>query len=651
MANTNLRKRLKPKPQKTGFERFSDAANEWFFRFKRRFYFLRNITLTDFFLMLGGTAALGVIYFLVVSPAFSLARNVYVIHTNLTGLNNAVQVFDLAAGESRAATIKSNLVEAQQRTEELRFLFDLTQNHAAYLQVQSLLDDSNEFMSGFLDVFSALRPLQDYTAEYKPNIVYRFSDGNTLSASPATGSGLTLERMEENRSLLKIGVDRMEKARADILAGLAESPAWLSDLMRDDITGIDTQFPAFTSLADTYEYIPVLLGSGNPQEYLIVVQDNARYTAGGGEIAGFISVSLADGVPQAVTVLKPSELSLDGFRADQLVLADINLLANKDVTAENITLSDLALISDPDLRLKTVGELYTARSGKPLAGVIMLNLNVMERFLRAGGPLSYQQVEFTDDTLLSGINILLGDQRSSEFRSEIIMNLYARLIEREFNSFEGRFMDLFSILAQSRELGDIALYSDSIEVKNYILVSSPETVTGKDILSFGLNYDQESVVINKYPIVTINAVVEIDADFSTKKTVEIAASGVEALQNSYVCTPSGSTGFNFTGVTDDLVSSTFTADTFCNIFLEDEDLRYGVGFETIPFENSNGTGYNYVLSLEKNPGIGANYDIEFSFDPSLSVLPVDESFIAQGDAFIYSGVITGDKRFIFEISK
>jgi len=283
--------------------------------------------------------------------------------------------------------------------------------------------------------------------------------------------------------------------------------------------------------------------------------------------------------------------------------------------------------------------------------VIMMNLNVLERFLQQGGGLSYQQVEFSDDTMLTGINILLGDQRNASFRNEIIMNLFATMIEREFNSLDGRFVDLADLLADARSEGDLALYSDRIDARNYIVLSAPEEFNTKDILSFGLNYDQDTVIINKYPIVTINAVIAVDQDLSTEKQVEIAATGVEGLQNSYICSPSGSQGFEYSGVDDLLVSSTFTPDRFCNIFQEDDDLRYGVSYETIPFENATSSGYNYVLSLEKNPGIGANYDIEFSFAPSLSVTPLDDSFIAQGDSYVYSGILTGNTRFIFEITQ
>ena len=58
-----------------------------------------------------------------------------------------------------------------------------------------------------------------------------------------------------------------------------------------------------------------------------------------------------------------------------------------------------------------------------------------------------------------------------------------------------------------------------------------------------------------------------------------------------------------------------------------------------------------MLRLNKNPGIDSNYDIKFSFDPGLQVLPEDTNFILEDNKYVYSGILNSEKIFKFELSK
>ena len=58
-----------------------------------------------------------------------------------------------------------------------------------------------------------------------------------------------------------------------------------------------------------------------------------------------------------------------------------------------------------------------------------------------------------------------------------------------------------------------------------------------------------------------------------------------------------------------------------------------------------------MLRLNKNPGIESNFDLEFAFDQNFEVTPEGTDFIKENNTFIYSGILTGDKIFKFELKK
>ena len=205
-------------------------------------------------------------------------------------------------------------------------------------------------------------------------------------------------------------------------------------------------------------------------------------------------------------------------------------------------------------------------------------------------------------------------------------------------------------LALSRTRNDLRFYSTDLELGNFLANFSDIDQTG-DKLFFGLNYDQKSMLINKYPVNTIILKVNVNTNNATAKTLELSSSGVEKLQNTYFCTPSGSRDFNYSQVTSDKVSANFTANKTCTIFIPDDDLKYQVSFNTIAFENNNSSDYNYLLELENSSGLTANFDLEFNFAAQLQVAPQEANFTKNGNTFIYSGVFNGKKQFAFKITK
>ncbi|MCA9383512.1 DUF4012 domain-containing protein [Candidatus Dojkabacteria bacterium] len=653
LANNKLRDKFKPKKDLTTFQKISLFVNSIFIWFQRRFLFLKNITVTDFIFGMIGFFAFVVIYFLLISPLFSLAKNLFFINGNINGLEQAMANQDYVEARTFNSGLKSNLIEAQERTEELQYLFDVFGQHDLYINTQNLLGNSVQYFDGYDEVLVALEPLGEYLNNYQPGVQYSFSRDNTLTISSDQDFSEQINSIKSNSRLMSVGITKIEKSQQEILDNFEKMPSEVQEYFFQDFENITTNYESLVFLDNTYKYLPGLLGDSGNMNYLLVIQDNSRYSASGGEIAGFMSITIDNGVIKTIDVIPVEDLDqeIGEYNISDTVYSQINLLSNEDVNSQNITISDLGYISDQQTYLETVERIYSLEQNKRIDMTVSMNLNVLQSILENRGELVFEQINFNADNMLTNINLLMGENVGEEQRNTIIVNVFAVLMERELNDIGNSHSIISTILADKSSAGDMAYYSSDVELANYLSILSSQQFVSKDVLEFGLNYDHETVTTDKYPVVTLVAKVHLNADYTTEKEVELSLSGVSNYSNSYLCTPNGSKGFDFSEVEDSLVTTTFSLDKTCFIFQEDDDLRYKVDFDTVAFDNRVDTLYNYSLELVKNNGVFANYEIEFTFDPELTVVPEDSNYTKQGDAFLYSaGGFEGEQIFKFNIN-
>lgn len=649
LANNQLRSRMKEKREKSFMQKISDRLNLFFIFLKKRFYFLRNITLTDFIFILLFLIAFFAVYFIAIAPGLSLLRNLYFINEDLKRISAAVSVNDLEAGKNATDDLKTNLVEAQERLLELQFIFDLTQNKTAYLNYQNLLTDSIQFSTGLSDVLGATTPFLKYLSVAKPELVYRFSDADVLTANSAATYETLLDEISDSSTSLRLGIDRMQKSLPDIQSEVENLPGWIKERIEPAISQLNLKFTDFQLLQRSYEYIPAILGRDNIQHYLMIVQDNSRFTASGGEIAGFLYFEVHEGTISSLNFRTADSLVRNVPNVSEETLAEINLVSNKDVSPENTKLSDLSLIVDENEFVKAVSEYYRQATSRQIDMIIFANLEVLETFLRLSGNIEYKQTIFNSDNYLANINLLLGSEPTAANKNEVIVNLFAKVLELRINAPIADRLNLFPQLSRLRESGDFRLSATDIDLRNYINATNRYSGNTKDQLLLGLNYLDTVIKVDKFPTLNVGIKLRINSDLSTSKSVTVSAAGVDELQNLYICLPNGSSGLQYADVEQILVSTAFSVDKVCNIFLKDDDLSYQLTYNTVPFENKVGNIYNYSLELIKSSGIGANYELEVSADSSLTLIPEDQGFIQQGNAFLYKGELPSNLRFSFEI--
>lgn len=650
MANSKVREHSKPIRKMNFLERIGHGTNKTFASFKRRFYFLKHVTLADFVIYLIGSVAFAIIYFLLISPLFSLGRNVYFIKNDLSNIAAALDNYDYVNAISYNENLQLNLVQAQERLGDLEYIFRFSGQSEVYKNAQLLLTTAIEYSDGYQDIFTALGPITTWKSNFKPDISYTFAGNDPLTLA-TTGNGTSLSKLDSEARMLRFGLDKLEKSDSELEEQLNSLPEQVRDYLAEDLLKVTNKNNSYEFYNILYQYLPQLLGVEDTADYLLIIQDNARYTAGGGEFAGAVYLQLQQGKLTVVDVIKLEELELDADNFNEQIYTAINLYTSKDTSSANLTLADLSLIADSQQMQQAFIKVVEDNTDYEIDAAATLNLSFLENYLAQTGSIEYQELSFSDDTLLSNINTALGTQETQTRRNDVIINLFSIMLSNQLRDLSINFPATLGLFRNGLAQGNVAIAADNSNLMNMLEQFSYAQISGEDVIEFGINAGGEQIKVNKYGLAAIGAEIYINEDLTTEKNVVLDVSGVDAYDNSYICSPFGSKNLVYSQVEDELVTTTLSTDKVCSIFLRNDDLKYEQSYDTVAFDNVSSSRYNYQVTLKRSSGIDASYTVQFTFDPALEVTPADAAFIKQGDSFVYSGIFSKDTQtFSFEVN-
>lgn len=650
-ANVNKRSGSKAKEKQTILQQVDTTLHDILFGFSRRIFFLKNVTVTDFvvtiFLMIG----FAVVYLMLISPLFSLSRNIFFTRVYYERVIEDIEVFDFENAGINNKKLKDNLESAQSRIQDLQYIFSLINEEQLYSDTQRYIESSIEYSNGYTDLLSAYIPMQSIINNSSPEIVYRFGEDRLLSVNDSGDFEIELEKMYTQRGVIEDSLNRVSLAKDEANLYSTKLPERFFGKISQKMLELDSKFDSTEFIANQYNNLPLLLGREKPVNYLLIVQDNTRYSSSGGAIVGYINFVIDQGTLKNINTEILKEPQLNKEVASPLVLSSINLVSSKEVNADNIVFEDLYNVSDQEVFLNAIKRNYEINSKSNIDLVISTNIGTLSNSMHNFGEIDFRQLNFNDDNLLNNLSLLNTDN-DSKIRNEIIMNLYAKIIADSFNSLDSNITAIVNIMSASHNKKDMVYYSDSQELESFIRSISGVSYSPNAELYFGMNHDPSSKSsLMKYPISTLTGKINVNADFISTSSLNLRLNNVDNLQNGFLCVTGGAQNIENVDVSPELVSTTYSIDKTCNIYLEDDDLSYGMNFTSGQFANSDTKQTIFMLRLNKNPGIESNYDLEFSFDPKLQVTPESSDFIKVDNNFVYSGVLTGDKIFKFELNK
>jgi nucleoside-diphosphate-sugar epimerase len=650
-ANVGKKSATKPKVKQSFLQTIDTTLHDILFGFSRRIFFLKNVTVTDFIVTLFLITGFAVIYFMLISPLFSLSRNIFSTRVYYDRVIENVSTLNFEEARNNNLKLKNNLESAQSRVEDLQYLFSLLNKDDLYSSTQKYIESSIDYSEGYGNLLNAYTPMQSIIYDSNPNIVYRFGEDKLLSVNDTGNFKEELDLMYSQRGIIEDNLGRVASAKEESNIYSQKLPNNLIQNISEKMLDLDEKFKSSQFIANQYNNIPLLMGREKPVNYLVVVQDNTRFSSSGGAIVGFINFTIEQGSIKSINteVLRTPVFNKDVVTSD--VLSSINLVSSKEVSTDNIVFQDLYNISEPTLFLNVIKRNFELNSKTNIDLVLSTNVGTLSRSMQNFGEINFRQLNFNDDNLLNNIS-LLNNTNDPIARNEIIMNLYAKNIADGFNNLNNNINDIVNTMASSHDTKDMLYYTGNPEFESFIRSITGVSYSPNAELYFGMNHDPESKSdLTKYPISTISGKINIDAEYVTKSELNLRLNNVENLQNGYLCVSGGAQNIENIDVSPELVSTTYSVDKTCNIYLKDDDMSYGMNYTSSQFANPETKQTIFMLRLNKNPGIESNFDLEFAFDQNFEVTPEGTDFIKENNTFIYSGILTGDKIFKFELKK
>jgi len=650
-ANTKIKQQGRSRKKMNIIEKADVFLHDLLFGFSRRISFLKNVTITDFVVTMFLISGFVVIYFMLISPLFSLSRNIFFVKSYLDKIETSVAGYNFQEAQEINQRLINNLNSAQERVEDLQYIFILTRQDQLYVDTQRFLESMIEYSQAYNDIFTAYSPFQSYIKRFEPNLIYRFGESKLLTADGSGDYRTELDALYMQRGKVDDSLSRISQANQEAELFAQKLPGRFVGNLTKQKSRLDKNFNEFIFIADNYYYWPTLFGREKPVTYLVVVQDNTRYSMSGGAIVGYIAFTLDEGVLRNVETEVIGTPQFDKTVVTPEIISAINLVSSKDVNQDNIEFYDLSAISDSNLFLETIKKNYELTKETKVDMILTTNTTTLSRYLQVGGEINFQQINFNEDNLLNSV-ALLSDSDNGKSRNEVLMNLYAKNITEKFNNLDVRLMELVEVMGLAGENKEMSFFSSNTELESFVRSLGVASVVPVADIRFGMiAQPKPEDRISRYPINTLEGKIKINADYTTEKSLRLRLNSADNLQNAVLCVNGGVKNPRNFDVEPELVSTTFSADSVCNIFLRNKTLSYGLNYETIAFANSETQRAVYVLRLVKTPGIESNYDLEFSFGGGLSVSPEDKNFVQVDDKYVYSGILHNDKLFKFDLSK
>lgn len=646
LANNKLKESLNQNDKGT-FKKMNRSVNNSLIGLRRRFDFLKNMTLIDLFFAIIAIIGVGIIYFQVISPALSLTKNIYLISDSLTAINKASISMNYDEAKNNSIIMKSNAQQAQERLTSLEFAFILLQKTDVYKTSQIILTDTIQYSTAMENIYTALSPFGKYISEYKPNIIYRFDNSKYLSVENNSDYQIYLQQITNNKLLLNIGVSSLEKVKDDISTNLITLGGFIQDNINPKLKELNSQFSSLQSLNNAYEYIPYILGKDATKKVAILLQDNLEYSDGGGGLIGYVLLNIKNGVVNDIKMVNLAKTLTRTPSVSETAINNLKFTTLKEVTASNIQVKDLSLIMDRNIFYSEVQKVIELNEDTKIDLVLSVNTDLIRNWLK-DDKISLNSVEINQDNYISSINLLIGDLKTTEHRNDILINIFAKLFEKYGNSItDAKTMSLISNVFGKNTT---SLYSNDLIIKKFInnLKLSPILVEKYFV---GVNNTEASLTPSKSPNMTLTGKIIIKSDRSETKNFTLNMNGLAEMQNATFCGNGVNIEYKFAGVESINYTQVFAPDqnNSCTIFLPDEDQTYQVGYTTLPFDNKFETGYNKIIQLESPQGLEVNYDIEVQFeDASLNIMSSNNDVIKNGNLFIFRGSFNGLKQLIFD---
>jgi len=633
-------------------KRIDNTFNNFLFWLKKRFNFIKNMTVMDFFAWILIIFSFVIIYILLLAPIISLVKSVYVVgniqNTLLQDINNE----SYKKGLDDISSANNELTNIQNRLYDIRYVFNILNADSQYNNYQQTVDDYLQVNDGLQLTLDSLIPFENYISSFNPNITYRYADNSILSVNNTSEYDQDIFDMKNRFNSFQLGINKFDQASQSLISDYDSMPSAFKSIYKLNSSDLTNYVTKFNSISSFYNLLPQIAGYEQTRNYLILFQDNSRYTPAGGYISGYMIIQVKNGGIKNIVIRNSNVLNGEVLTLSDAAFDEIKLVSDQYSAANSCSFDCLPLISNIKLFLSETQSVIELQENTKIDLTVVVNLRYLEQLITQFKGFNYKDTVYTSENLLDAINTNVDQTNAITSRNDIITNLFSIGFEKIFNSFRDNFQNIFDEVGSAISENNLTyLSTDPVfsNLNNNLPILAD--YSHSDFVFAGVNIDKTQTAINKYPTNTVALKINIQKDNSTNKSIDYSISGGENLQNSYICLPTGAKDFSLPNVASTIVSKSFSNDKVCYSFLKDPNEKYSILFDSLPFTVSKGDNI-YTFALYTNPGISTNFDLTFSFASELGTIkPLGSDFVKNGASYIYSGRSTGEVILKFEIIK
>mgnify|MGYP000251932478 CR=1 FL=1 len=645
LANEQLRQKMTTKEEKNFRAKLSRNLFWIFENIKQQFRFLRNITLREFILYMALFIVFIFIYLLIISPVINLAGRIVSINYNLKNIESNLQSNDYNLAAKNLNTISTNIKEVQERISELNFIFTLTGNAEYYTKIQYALEIQRDYISGLNDSVNSILPIYNYLSICNSKFISRLTDNSLNDSLVDVQSSLDtidFSKLEKNLSTFQAGMEKLKLTKPQIIDSIDIYPPIISTNLLQSIQNLNSNINYFADLYVNYNFISDLLGKHNKTTYLIILQDNTRYTSGGGTYASYMILTIENGIITQTKINSIDTLNLDTIHLENNELAELNLVSDQIYNTNEVNFADTTYIKDLNIRSTIMKRTFENKLHTTIDIVVWADLKTISEILSIV-PIKIKDTNINSDNLLASIDLLSGSNIKD--RNKIISEILSTLLIQTCD--QDRQLSVLTTFKSLIESKNLSLYTQNMKFKSFVNNYIQKT-TSPDFLSFGIN-NITNTNSDIFPSIEIKGVITVKSDFSTHKNITLKATGLErTLASGWICVPTGSKDFMTPNFDSQYYSRNFSNNEVCQLYLADNIANlFPIEYNTISFENNAQTGYNYIFQLKKPYGINVEYDLEFIFETSRTIIPDSIPDINQINRFAYKNTLTNDLLFRF----
>jgi nucleoside-diphosphate-sugar epimerase len=654
LANDKLRARVKDQVPTPFFKKVNNSLYKFFNKLKPDVAWVKKLTLDQFLLYLFLLIIGGFLYFGVLSPVLSFGKDTYLGYKDLASASQSFKESDQDATLDYVNSAKEHFNLAEKTLSGFEQVFTIANQQTFFESIVNIIRSSRLYSEGLSSSISAVDPMYKYFNSFDDKVFYRPNSADTLVVEAGSDYSTYFDDMKSRQEELANGINKTEAAisllqntKVDFL------PSAIRDSISSSVADAQSIKNDLDNLNGFFEYVPEVFGANGPKTYLILLNDNTRYSPSGGHLNSYALITLKDGSIKHLEVNEITKANLDLSTLDAKTISQINLVSFSPVIAQSATISDVELISDHGQFDEAITALFEKKLNQNVDGVISMDLTALQEFVDEYGDVNVDQFTFTGDNFSDNLKSIASDTQKSTQREQILNQVFAISLQKILTESKPEVSKVSKVISDSTSTKNMILDFKGMKFQKFVSENNwnASSETDSDFVKIYAVSRRTEFNESQFPILNVSVETTIASDLTSTKKLNITTKNMEALDYVVFCIPAGSTKLDFGSVNPLLYNQNFDSNNECASVKFNQFDELKVTYTSPAFENNKGTVYNYNPVLQNNPGLEIIYDEKIIFDPALKLAQYSEGGFVDSNSVIYAGNKKGDLVLYLQFEK